>query len=198
MCVIQALNASKESFNSTVDGQEEKIRFLEKSIKDDHVSKPEYESLKRELENNYIHFDKFTDLAKELENEKCMHQQTKGKLEEVTQKLHVALEEVTAVNSEKLQDKAILEDRCNALGLELNILQNKYSELQSNFEEKFEACNKQMETIARQHGEIESLQERQKQHKSKLKLKETDEEVHRQQQEYLKQALAGGGRKGKT
>lgn len=194
---IHTLNASKESFNSTVEGQEEEIRQLEKSIKNDFVSKSEYDQLKKELEENYIHIDKYKDIKKELESERCRHKETQTSLKEVADKLDITLEEVTVLTVDKQQDKAVLEERCDALGQELNTLQDKYSNLQSKFEDKFAACNQQIETITKQHGEIENLHQRQQQHKSKLRRKETDEEVQRQQQQYLRQALAGeDGRRG--
>jgi len=112
-------------------------------------------------------------------------------LKEVVDRLHTTLEEISVLTKEKEQDKALLEERCDALGRELNTLEDKYSSLQSKFEEKFAACNKQMETITKQHGQIENLHQRQKQNTSKLKKKETDEEVQRQQQQYLRQALLG-------
>ncbi|XP_005093346.1 serine/threonine-protein kinase MRCK beta [Aplysia californica] len=192
---ISILNASKQSFNTTVESQEEKIRCLEATIQSDYVPRDVHESLQKKLEDDHVPLDKYNQLKKQFKEECEKHVQTQTRLREVLDQLDSSLHQISGLTMEREKDKATFEAGYDALRDEISALLKRNSELEEKLDDKCKVNSELEDRITRQHGEIEDLQEQKVQQKLKFRQKMTETEVAKQQEAYLNRVLSGEEKK---
>ncbi|CAL1529261.1 unnamed protein product [Lymnaea stagnalis] len=186
---IDVLNASRESFNTTVKSQEEKIKALEKTIIEDYVLKEAYELLQTEMKENYVHKEKYEKIQKLFEEEYAKHSETQAKLQDVLEKFDSCLNEISKMEQQMKESNSAFNLACDTLKGELSDAYANNRELGAFLKEKTLQSERQEGIIQQKQARIEELEREKTLQSRKYQQKLTETEIEKQQEAYLYKML---------
>ncbi|XP_013090235.2 myosin-3-like isoform X1 [Biomphalaria glabrata] len=195
---IEIENATRESLNTTIQSQEDKIKHLEKSIVEDYVLKVAYESLQKELKENYIHKDRYENVQKLLQTEQNKHGETQAKLQEVLEKFNGCLLDIEKLEFELAEKNMTFTQAYGKLEMELSEAQAKINNYEQLVQEMTTLCERQRTFIQQKENQCLELERKNSQTQLQFEKKVRDSEVEKQQDAYMNKIFNCVDRKRKT